>query len=248
MATQLEKDVRFIKKKIETHIGDGGSGVHALANNKAPGFMGPKEFGNIQSIFNGRRPAFGQDINELAPGFYHGSNFKNAPSDVDANASCEVDVSMSFDGYKQITFRHNFENKMWTRTQHKGIWGLWSNCRQETLLWEGSVAEPNTPMRFAESYVDFDRLKFVVVGNSNTSKTYEVKIDGDNIAVPWTNMPDPVAGQTYIPQFQNGEIIVRLSADGIQFYIQWNTSISVFSGGISKLPDVGHIKQIWGVR
>ncbi|MCP8849193.1 hypothetical protein LOX61_01575 [Latilactobacillus curvatus] len=248
MATQLEKDVRFIKKTLETHIGDGGSGVHALANNKAPGFMGAKEFSNIQSIFEGRMSAYGQDVLALKSGFYYGSGFLNAPIEVDSGALCEVDVSRSIDGYKQITFRHNFENKMWTRTQHKGVWGLWSNCRQEILLWEGSAAEPNTPMRFAEPYADFDRLKFVVVGNSNTAETYEVKIEGDNIAVPWTNMPDPVAGQTYVPQFQNGEIIVRLSADGIQFYIQWNTSISVFSGGISKLPDVGHIKQIWGVR
>lgn len=248
MVTQLEKDVNYLKSEIDTHRGDGGRGVHSLANLKMDGFMSSEDFSNVGSIFRGRKPAFGQDLNELLPGFYHGSNFKNAPSDVDSNASCEVDVSTSYEGFKQMTFRHNFENKIWTRTQHKGVWGLWSNCRQETLLWEGSVAEPNTPMRFAEPYADFDRLKFVVVGNSNTSEVYEAKIDGDNIAVPWTNMPDPVAGQAYVPQFQNGEIIVRLSADGIQFYIQWNTSISVYSGGISKLPDVGHIKQVWGVR
>lgn len=248
MVTQLEKDVRFINKKLETHIGDGGSGVHALANNKVPGFMGPKEFGNIQSIFKSRKPAYGRDINELEPGFYYGSGFVNAPSSVDAAAFCEVDVNLSIDGYKQITFRHNFENRVWTRTQHKGVYGSWACNRQETLLWSGSVSEPNRPMHFAAAYTDFKSLKFVTTSTSDSSSCWEANITGDYIAVPWTNLPDPTAGQPYNPQVQVGEIIVRLSWDKVQFYIQWNTAVSIISGSVTKIDAVGTIKEIWGVR
>lgn len=248
MATQLERDVRFIKKTIETHIGDGGRGVHALANTKMDGFMSADNVAQLQSIFEGRTPAYGQDVNELKPGFYYGSGFTNAPAGVDSAALCEVDVNRSLDGYKQITFRHNFENRIWTRTQHKGVYGTWACNRQETLLWSGSTSEPNKPMQFAEAYTDFKSLKFVTTSTSNSSSCWEANITGDYIAVPWTNLPDPTPGQPYNPQVQVGEIIVRLSLNKVQFYIQWNTAVSIISGSVKKIDAVGTIKEIWGVR
>ncbi|TWW13590.1 hypothetical protein LABALGNA3A7_05130 [Dellaglioa algida] len=248
MSNELDRDIKHLKKTIETHIGDGGTGIHELVNDKSAGFMAPEEHTNLKSIFKGRTSANGKDIDQLTPGFYYGFNFVHSPAGIESDTFCEIDVTKSIEGFIQNTFKRNYDNKTWERTQHKGAWGTWGIIRQERLLWKGFVSDTDTPLIFQEPYTSFERLKFVIVGLSSTTESYEIQINGDNIAVPWSNIPNPTNGQAYVPQFQHGEIIVRLNKNGNTCYIQYNTSISIITGSVTKINEVGKISEIWGIK
>lgn len=250
MTTNLERDVHNLKKELENHVGDNGVGVHALGNDKAPGFISPENTRNLKSIFNGRTDASGKDIDKLAPGFYYGTNFLNAPNveSVSNGGLCLLDITRINDGYRQAALKHSYLDQDWTKTIHNRKSGLWGNTKHEVLLWSGNVAVPNQTMPLAETCQNFTQLKVVFNSASNGKLTSFINVVDDYVPLTYTNLPDRTTGQPYTPQMQMGEIIMRLSDDWLKFYIQWNTTVAISTGAVELIEDVGAIREVWGVR
>lgn len=167
----LDETVEFDNTAMMAHIGAGGD-AHSVADAEHNGFLAKKDFIKFKEATGDRTIADYQgDVLALPAGNYEINKPVNAPDT--AVGLCEVNVSTSYDGRKQIELLESGTGRMWyynTHTGGKSVIAGWVRVFHNYKLWEGDVTENNQELHLNMPAGGFEQIAIRVKAYDGTIK------------------------------------------------------------------------------
>lgn len=117
----LEETILILERRLNEHIGGGGTNAHYRGNELVAGFMYPQDHRRVEQANGKRLDCSNKDLLQLSAGRYVGFNLLNSPfsevNNPDMYASVAfVDISETNDGKKELLVTYS-----WTGLTFKKI-------------------------------------------------------------------------------------------------------------------------------
>lgn len=162
-------------RAIKGHIG-AGDDAHLPADDEHNGFLTADGFTKLKEAAGERTIAdYQSDVMALDPGRYEVNKPTNAP--ITAVGLCEVEISVSGDGRKQIWLLESGSGRLWYYNTHIGgavMLTGWTRVFRNVKLWEGDVSENNQELHFTMPAGGFERIKIRYKAYDGTIKVQEL--------------------------------------------------------------------------
>lgn len=170
----FKQTLMLVYRSIKAHIG-AGDDAHLPADEEHNGFLTSSGFKKITAASGERTIAdYQSDVMALDPGHYEVNKPKNAP--VTAVGLCEVEISQSYDGRKQIWLLESGTGRLWyynTHTNGQVMLAGWTRIFRNVKLWEGDASENNQELHFTMPAGGFEMIKVRYKAYDGTIKTQE---------------------------------------------------------------------------
>lgn len=207
---KIEKDVAYLKTRVDEHIGDIGEDAHGLPENGNAGMIPYEVYQKVLHQFKERKYVNGVDITTLDPDLYCGSNLTGIPANAvdsaEKDALALIDVSSYRDGKKQIIYRQSWSGATWIKNIH--VPGSvqdsigWQKFSTHAILWEGSASKVGTTIKLAEPKNNFTELLVMYEGPASNMGSAFVSTSRDHYSFDVTNVPDDMSADAvaYFPE------------------------------------------------
>lgn len=197
---KVERDVRILKQKIDEHVGDYGTDVHAAAQNGIPGFMSglqAQQFVGTRTYLGDHDDGSKREIEFIENGFwYSNSNYLSGlPESLEnTDALILLDVYNYGGGRKQIKVIEGWNNRTWTKDFHSPSgtepttslgWILQSGS---VLLWSG--AQNNGTLNFTGNKKYYQYLVIMYRNEANNRYATKVLRETNSLSLTTENVPD----------------------------------------------------------
>lgn len=163
---------RWTQRMLASHIGSGDN-AHALADDEHAGFMSPWNIKQVNASFGSRIWAGnGADLLTLDPGHYETNNPVNGPTAV--NGFCEVDITVSEAGMREIRLLQDGNGKVWYLTLDTGSKNIapysprnWTYLARMSVLWQGNISQLGQTITLNDDVKNYDWLHITARDNQN---------------------------------------------------------------------------------
>lgn len=147
---KVERDIRTLKQKIDEHVGDYGSDVHAAAQNGIPGFMSglqAQQFVGTRTYLGNNDDGSKREVEFIENGFWYSNSnlISGLPENLEGTETLiMLDVYNYGGGRKQIKLIEAWNNRIWTKNFHspsgtEPVTSVgWIMQSGSLLLWSGS--------------------------------------------------------------------------------------------------------------
>lgn len=195
---KIEKDVAYLKTRVDEHIGDVGEDAHGLPENGNAGMISDELYQKLLHQYKDRKYINGVDITTLEPDHYCGSNLtgipENAIDSAEKNAIALIDISSYNDGKKQIIYRQSWSGATWIKNIHVPGGNPdsigWQKFSTHAILWNGQVSKVGTTIKLAEPKNNFTDLLVQYYGPASNMESVFMTTSRDRYAIDTTNIPD----------------------------------------------------------
>lgn len=179
MAT-LKETLNMFRYSLKEHIGSGDS-AHLTADSEHNGFMSKEQFIKLNEG-SGQRTAVptGTDIFTLGAGRYEGVKLVNSPNE----GLVDFDITIGFDGRKQIMLWESFSGRLWAYTWHTKSNGSefgWTSITRKKTLWSGRANAIGTTLKLNDSLARFTFLNVELFNGSGGHVVCKVSTSGGNV-------------------------------------------------------------------
>lgn len=209
---KIEKDVAYLKTRVDEHIGDIGEDAHGLPENGNAGMIPYEIYQKVLHQFKDRKYVNGVDITTLEPDLYCGSNLtgipENAVDSAEKDALALIDISSYRNGKKQIIYRQSWSGATWIKNIHAPGSAQdsigWQKFSTHAILWEGSASKVGTIINLAQPKNNFTDLLVIFEGPASNMGSAFVSTSRDHYSFDTTNVPDDMTGDAvaYFPEIK----------------------------------------------
>ncbi|AVW05394.1 hypothetical protein EFO81_06605 [Lactiplantibacillus plantarum] len=246
---EMERNLNFLKSKINGHVGEVGERAHGLPQSGSAGFMpynlyqgGVQEFESRAAIPNNTDPA------TLEPGYYYGSNMINIPGTADVSAGAAVDVTRyggNTSNQKVITYRQAALNLTWVKVINNpgGEDKPWQRVMNVAPLWSGTLSSTGIEQTLNES---ISHYSFVLINFGSTSNNHDTVIVPENYVGNGINLDTTnLSSDGFITTIE-ARMVVN---SGTTFKLATNQSLdtSRATGAVTTGSAKLIVNSIWGV-